>query len=300
MIMKAFSVFSATTLAPRAPSTTILRTSSAPTIAPALPTTSTAVPPSTTHFRSTSAPTAAPVLPTAPASGAPSTTNFRSTSAPTAAPVLLTTSASRAPSTANLHSTTPTAAPALQTTSASRAPSISFLRSTSAPTTAPALPTPRDDTTTIVVAVVAVVVVLVAGLGLWRRWCSLPAKEPKRTSTVSIAASVGPEPTDSDRAFNEQLERDVNERVAAKLAAAKLAADADAEAAAAEERSTWGASGMWREMGTPTADTCGRCDRAESDYVFVDATSFGMRCRACYDRDVYEDMRRSEENYIES
>ncbi|KAF0694837.1 Aste57867_14301 [Aphanomyces stellatus] len=241
---------------------------------------------------------ATPVLPTTSASGTPSTTNFRSTSAPTATPVP-TTSVPRASSNANLRSTSaPTAAPALQTTSVSRAPSTSFLRSTSAPMAAPALPTPRNDTTTIVVAVVAVVVVLFAGLALWRRWCRSPDEEPKRTSTVSIAAGVGPESTVSDRAFNEQLERDVKERVAAKLAAAKLAADADA--AATEERSTWGASAMWREMGTPTPDTCGRCDRAESDYVFVDATSFGMRCQACYHLELNEDLRHSEEDYVES
>ncbi|KAF0688904.1 Aste57867_19564 [Aphanomyces stellatus] len=155
------------------------------------------------------------------------------------------------------------------TTSAPRAPSTSHLRSTSAPTAAPALPTPWHDGTTIVVAVVAAAAVLVVGLVLLWRCCRAPNEKTMRTASIAVAASGGRESTDSDQtepswivAFDQQLiEDDANERAAAKLAASES---------------------VWREIGTPMPNKCGKCGRIDSDALFVDATFFGMRCLDCY------------------
>ncbi|KAF0700729.1 Aste57867_8783 [Aphanomyces stellatus] len=179
------------------------------------------------------------------------------------------------------------------TTSALQAPSTSHLRSISAPTATPALPTQWHDGTTIVVAVVTAVAVLLVGLALLRRCCRLTDDENNRIASESVAASGSRESTNSDQkepswtvVFDQEQHRVIDaakKRAAAKQrAAAKLAtapALAAFESAAAEERTP---SPMWYEIATPTAGTCGKCGRAESDDHFVDATFFGMRCPACY------------------
>ncbi|KAF0708865.1 hypothetical protein As57867_006169, partial [Aphanomyces stellatus] len=149
------------------------------------------------------------------------------------------------------------------TTSAPQAPSTSHLRSISAPTAAPALPTPWHDGTIIVVAAVAVFAVLVVGLTLLWRSCRAPDEKTMRTASVAVAASGGRKSTDLDQtepswivAFDQQLiEDDANERAAAKLATAPTS------------------ESVWLEIATPTLNMCGKCGRAD----FVDATSSGMR-----------------------
>ncbi|KAF0719171.1 Aste57867_1226 [Aphanomyces stellatus] len=176
------------------------------------------------------------------------------------------------------------------TTSAT--PSASHLRSSSAPTAAPALPTPWHDGTTIVVAAMAAFAVLVVGLALLWRSCRVPDEKTMRTASVAVAASGGRESTDSVQtepswivAFDQQLiEDDANER-----AAAKLAAESVWDRAAAKFATAPTSEFVWLEIGTPTLNMCGKCGRAD----FVDATSFGMRCPACYG------LLDSEENSID-
>ncbi|KAF0697099.1 Aste57867_12206 [Aphanomyces stellatus] len=168
------------------------------------------------------------------------------------------------------------------TTSAPQAPSTSHVRSISAPTAASVLPTPWHDGTTIVVTAVAAVVVIAAGLALLWRSCRAPNEKTMRTQSVAVAPSGGRDSEQSEPswivAFDIQLiEDDANER-----AAAKLAAEATSES-------------VWREMGTPTSNKCGKCGRVDSDDLFVGETFFGMRCLDCYG---LVDSPRPVEDYI--
>ncbi|KAF0688143.1 Aste57867_20215 [Aphanomyces stellatus] len=222
------------------------------------------------------------------------------------------------------------------TTSAPRAPSAAHLRSSSAPTAAPALPTPWGDVRTIVLATLAAIAVLVLGLALLGRAISSrrsPSDETKRTASVSVATSGAREFTHSDVGFEDsyascdgidhetsdidvvppaatavvvdmanlsplsdhgraswitaselQFEKDVNDRFLAKLAAHK-AGDRVSENASVvsedDERTSWGASTYWRQMGTPTPDKCNLCDRPESEDCWVEWTDRGYRCNIC-------------------